>query len=118
MPKFEPGQSGNPKGRPRTQDKHAGAIAKAEKRIADKLPTLIDRAFELAEGVTIQEVDKEGGVNIYTRPPDRQAIEYLINRIMGKPTDRQETDIEGGLTIRVEYADVDSDTPPAPPEPA
>lgn len=115
---FQPGKSGNPSGRPKTRDKHAGAIARAEKQIADKLPTLIDRALELAEGVTVKEIDKDGGINIYTKPPDRQAIEYLVNRIMGKPTERQETDLEGGLTIKVEYADVDSDTSQATPEPA
>lgn len=85
--------SGGPRpgsGRPRKADKHAGVIARAEKRIADRLPDLIDKQFELAEGVTVQEADGHGGQRVYSRPPDRQAVEYLLNRIMGKPVERQE----------------------------
>ena len=77
-------------GRPSKRTKHAGAITKAEKRIADRLPELIDNMLELAGGVTVQETDFDGGVKVYTRPPDFKANEYLINRIMGKPTERRE----------------------------
>jgi hypothetical protein len=94
------GQNGGARpgaGRKPKADKHAGVITRAEKRIADKLPTLIDKMMELAHGVTVQEVDKEGGLIVYTKAPDRQAAEYLINRIMGKPTERKEvTGPEGG----------------------
>lgn len=92
---FKKGQSGNPNGRTPKRDKHAGAISRAEKRIADKLPILIDRMLELADGVTVQERDREGELDVYTRPPDRQALEYLMNRIMGKPTERRETEHSG-----------------------
>jgi hypothetical protein len=77
-------------GRKRKAEKHATAIARAEKRITDRLPSLIDNLFILADGVTIQETTKEGDVVTYTNPPDRSANEYLINRIMGKPTERKE----------------------------
>lgn len=67
------------------------AIQKAERRIADKLPDLVDRLMELANGVLVKEFDVATGEDrVYQRPPDRQAAEYLINRIMGKPTDRKE----------------------------
>ena len=79
-------------GRPRKAEKFSGPIAAAEKRISDKLPFLIDKALELADGVMCAELTKEGDYNVYTRPPDRQAIEYLANRIMGKPTERMEID--------------------------
>ena len=79
-------------GRKAKRDKHAGAINKAEKRIKDRLPELIDNLFELAEGVEVQERDANGAVKVYSRPPDRQANEYLLNRIMGKPTERHETE--------------------------
>jgi hypothetical protein len=91
-------------GRPRKADKFARPIAQAEKRISDKLPWLVDKALELAEGVWVEQETQEGPV-VYKRPPDRQAIEYLLNRIMGKPTERQEVEQSGGVTIRVEYAD-------------
>lgn len=65
-------------------------IAQAEKRIADRLPLLINNLFLLADGVLVQEELIPGQPIVYKRPPDRQANEYLINRIMGKPTDRKE----------------------------
>lgn len=89
-------------GRPAKKTKYAAPIARAEKRIVDKLPLLIDRMFELADGVAVQDIDNEGGVNVYIKPPDRQAAEYLINRIMGKPTERKELSGEDGGAIPVE----------------
>jgi hypothetical protein len=44
----------------------------------------------LANGIFVEEITPEGKRIVYQRPPDRQANEYLINRIMGKPTERQE----------------------------
>lgn len=80
-------------GRKRKSEKFAGQIARAEKRIADHLPDLVDRMLELAAGVEVQTVDEEtGGIKVYSKAPDRQAAEYLINRIMGKPTERREID--------------------------
>jgi hypothetical protein len=90
MGKFQPGNPGGP-GRPKRADKFAGQVAKAEKRIADRLPVLIDKMFELADGVTVQTIDDDG-VSVYTRPPDRGALTYLIDRIMGKPTEHKEID--------------------------
>ncbi len=85
-------------GRKSKQDKHKLAINRAEKQIKDRLPDLIDNLFELAEGVEVQEVDKDGKTRIYSRPPDRQANEYLINRIMGKPVERTETEATNETT--------------------
>lgn len=96
MGKFQAGNPGGP-GRPKRADKFAGQVAKAEKRIADRLPALVEKLFELADGIAVQVVDDDG-VQVYTRPPDRQAIEYLLNRIMGKPTERKEiTGADGGM---------------------
>lgn len=78
-------------GRKRKSDKFAGQIAKAEKRIADRLPDYIDNLQLLADGVLVEEFDiVSGKPRVFKRAPDRQANEYLINRIMGKPTDRKE----------------------------
>lgn len=87
------GQNGGARpgaGRKPKAEKFKLPIAKAEKRIADRLPTLIDRMFELSDGVLVEEVDRDGVPRVYQKPPDRQAIEYLVNRILGKPTERQE----------------------------
>jgi hypothetical protein len=72
-------------GRKRKSDKFAGQIAKAESRIADRLLDYLDNMEQLAAGIWMDEVDKEGERRLYLRAPDRQANEYLINRIMGKP---------------------------------
>jgi hypothetical protein len=72
-------------GRKPKAERFASKIAAAEKRIADRLPDLVDRLFELADGVTIQKTDSEGGVDIYTQPPNIRALVYLVDRILGKP---------------------------------
>lgn len=104
-------------GRPRTRVKHAGAITRAEKKIADRLPDIVDKLLELVEGVQVQTTDADGGERVYTRPPDRAAGEYLLNRIMGKPVERQEqTGKDGGpLTVRVIYDDYGAEAPEAAP---
>ncbi len=88
------GQNGGARpgaGRKRKDEKFKVPIAKAEKRIADRLPQLIDNLFELANGVLVEEFDiASGKPMVFKRPPDRAANEYLLNRIMGKPTERRE----------------------------
>lgn len=84
-------------GRRAKAEKFAAPIAAAEQRIADRLPQLIDNMFALADGVTVQTTDEEtGATDVYTRPPDRAANIYLIDRILGKPTQRTEVTGEDG----------------------
>jgi hypothetical protein len=73
----------------------------AEKRIADRLPSLIDNLLVLADGVRVSKTTSEGDEVVYRQPPDRAANEYLINRVMGKPTDKTEAEVSvtGGVTI-------------------
>lgn len=80
----------------------AAAVA-AERQITDRMPRLIANMFVLADGVMVEEdVPGEDGEPVrYTKPPDRQANEYLINRVMGKPTEKTEADVKvtGGVSI-------------------
>lgn len=84
-------------GRKPKDEKFKLPIAKAETKIADKLPWLVDQMMELATGVVVREMDADGTPRIYQRPPDRQAIVYLMDRIMGKPTDRRELTLDRPL---------------------
>lgn len=98
-------------GRKPRSEKFATPIADGERRIADRLPWLIDKEFELATGVMVQEVTKDGKV-IYQTPPDRQAIEYLINRVMGKPVERKEVSgPDGGAQTHKVYLASDDFNP-------
>lgn len=122
---FAKGKSGNPTGRPRRADKFARPIARAEKQIADQLPALIENMLYLAHGgyERIEEEWQPAGL-VYVgsgefarrafpdlpddepvlvkrkrsvADKDRQANEYLLNRILGKPTERQEiAGMDGG----------------------
>lgn len=77
-------------------------IQAAEKRIADRLPHLIENLMVLADGVMVEDVNLvTGEVGVYRKPPDRAANEYLINRVMGKPTDKTEAEVNltGGVQI-------------------
>lgn len=72
--------------------KHESVIAAAEGRISDRLPELIDNLFALADGVQVQTERENGSTYVYTTPPDLRANIYLIDRVMGKPTERHEHD--------------------------
>lgn len=117
MGQFKPGNPGGP-GRRKKADKFARPIARAEKQIADQLPALVDNMLSLAHGgyERIEEEWQPAGL-VYVgsgefarrafpdlpddtpvlvkrkrsiADKDRQANEYLINRILGKPTEKTE----------------------------
>lgn len=87
---YRPGSGRKPKA-----EKYQTAIARAEKRIADRLPEIIDNLLALAGGVTVQEADKDGNPRIYAKAPDFKSNEYLANRILGRPTENIEAEISG-----------------------
>lgn len=88
-------------GRPRKTELYKGHIRAAEDQIADRLPQLIDNLFRLADGHWVEETDKDGGRRVYSTSPDRASNEYLINRIMGKPTETREISGPDGEAIPV-----------------
>src|SRR5689334_4007553 len=93
----DPGNRGGARpgaGRPRRADKFARPIALAEKRIADRLPQLIDRLFELAEGVRVADAKGE----VYEVPPNLRAIQECLNHVMGKPIERHVHDVDAQIS--------------------
>lgn len=73
---------------------------KVEKRIGEQFETLVDNAMQLAQGITVAEVQEDGGVKAWTEKPNLNAIIYLLDRLMGKPTQRQEIkDDKSGITV-------------------
>lgn len=91
---WKPGQSPNPEGRPKRNPTENQLIAKLKDKILNYGDELIDLEMSLARGVKV--VDPIAGA-VYTTPPDRQAIEYLLNQGLGRPVQRQElTGSDGG----------------------
>jgi hypothetical protein len=69
--------------------KYGGHVARAEARICDALPEIVDNMLALARGVLVEKHTQEGEV-VYRTPPDYKALRYLIDRILGKPVERVE----------------------------
>src|ERR1022692_538452 len=67
-------------------------------RIKAWLPELVDKMYELAMG--IQTVDDKGAP-AYSRPPDRHAIDSLINRVLGRPGGAKDDPPSAALDGRV-----------------
>lgn len=124
-------------GRKRKIEKYQSAIEKAELRIAQKLPDILENLEILADGgqqvvtekyqpaglVTLTKQDDEGNAyqvpafpdldpleqvlverTVVTAGRDRASNQYLADRVMGRPTQRQEIDLEGnGINITVRH---------------
>lgn len=83
-------------GRLRKREIYAANIAEAEALICKELPKLIVKYFELAQGVKIAGKSGRGGrETVYERPSDGKVIADLLNRVIGKPAERVETENVG-----------------------
>lgn len=103
---------------------HAGAVAAAERRIADRLPGLIENLFRLADG-GFEQVEERWGPGppgpdgtsgapvlvsrkVTWAAPDRAANQYLVDRVLGRPTERHQLSGGDGAPFKV-YVGVDLD---------
>lgn len=78
-----------------------GAIRAADLRITRRLPKFLKKLEELAEGVLLVRPNKKGEPVVYTQPPDRAALEYLIDRGMGRTPQRFELTGEDGGPMEI-----------------
>lgn len=76
--------------------KYAGPVDAAERKIVDSLPHLVEAQLKLALGQVIVQDENPvtGELNVYAVAPDRRAGQYLLDRIMGKPTERIDLDAD------------------------
>ncbi len=88
---------------PKAKSKASAATPTAEtdRSIAENLPKLVETLLNIAVGIKIEK-DTADGKQVYTQPPNRMAAEYLINRVLGKPAERIQTD---GADIAFEELD-------------
>jgi hypothetical protein len=76
----------------------------ARDQVGPCLPILLDALIEMAVGIKIKDVGPDGKeTEYYSVPPDRQACEYLINRLLGKPTEKSEITGAGGNPIPMAF---------------
>lgn len=82
-------------------------IKMANGRISDRLPEIIDKLIELGQGVdAIGYTRGNGDPYVYSIPPNFRALEYLCNRVLGKPVDEATLGRDGEVAeIRVTYVD-------------
>lgn len=73
-------------------------------KVGDKIDYLCEKLFELADGVWIFSKSPDGTIiKTYKREPDSKAIQYLIDRVVGKPTQQVETNTQNTGVIQIQH---------------
>jgi hypothetical protein len=80
-------------------------IKMANGRISDALPEIIEKLIELGRGVeAVGHQRGNGKPYVYSLPPNFKALEYLCNRVLGKPVDENTLGEGNAITeITVRY---------------
>ena len=85
-----------PKKRPRREVSQASAVHRAEMYVSRNLPKYLKKLEELAMGVALVKPSRKGEPVVYVQAPDRGALEYLVDRGMGKAPQRFEIQADAG----------------------
>ena len=93
-------------GRPPKGVMYLAPVRTAENKIRDRLPWLVDKLLELADGVYEKRTIGNSEVLVYKTRPDRQAAEYLIDRVLGKALARSEAGQPGDFDAEFEDVSV------------
>lgn len=79
---------------------------KLEMRVVQKIGRkgkyLVDKLFELIEGVYIVTSDKKDAMRYYKQPPNLAAIMYALDRALGKPGSAEKDNPESQGTTTIE----------------
>lgn len=98
------------KGHNKSTGRPSGSLNKGTQEIrailAERIDfgVVVDKLYELVQGVTVQETQKNGDEIIYTRPPDSKAAQILLEYGFGKPS--QSIDLTSGnepLSLTIGY---------------
>jgi hypothetical protein len=87
----------------KNNDRVGKVEALLNRKIAGKTKWLFEKAIELAEGIWVIKDDDPLKIKYYKRPPDLEAIKYLMDRLLGKPIARVEKKEEKRGVILVEH---------------
>ena len=92
-------------------------IKMANGQISEKLPQIIDKLIELGNGVEAVGHERGNGQEyVDSIPPNFRALEYLCNRVLGRPVDSSVLGAEGEVAeIKVTFVDEWRDEPGASP---
>lgn len=88
--------------KPLSQQRRARLQDTLEKKVSAKSKWIIDKIFELADGVYLVDKHDNKEVKYYKRQPDLQALIYLVNRLLGSPTQKSEHVEETRGTLALE----------------
>lgn len=92
-------------GRKTKTERHGTAIDQAEDKVCDHLPQLVDHMLQLAYGIKRAGKTPQGKPVVYDVPPNFKALAYLIDRILGKATERQEISGPDGGAMSFELSE-------------
>ena len=68
---------------------------RVETMVAKKGKHLLDKMFELAEGIYLVDKKSDKELRYYQVPPNYNAITYLLDRVLGKPVQKADKDEDG-----------------------
>lgn len=94
----------------RKKANHTIAAEAARKTVIEavvaQLMPLLEAKFALALGHLKEGTDALGNTRIYTISPDGNAIQYLLNQAIGKPTENLELSGKDGGPIAVQGVEI------------
>lgn len=75
-----------------------------QEHLSSRLDSYLERLDELADGIWILYRAPDGSVTkTYRRPPDPKVLMYLVDRLIGKPTQQLETTTQSQGLISVQH---------------